>query len=181
MTRGWKELSSPFETLGLRAWADPDEIRAAYRALARQCHPDLIQDPEKKREAQAKMVRLNLAYEEALQLATPRQHAPYRQELPRTEAILLAEKMLSRGNPESALRQLMRAESKDAAWYYAQGKVLMRLAQYESAHQSFRQAIRLSPENNEYRTGALEAALAMKKENTVSGKVGKFFRSLRKK
>ena len=174
-------MSSPFETLGLRAWADPEEIRSAYRALVKQCHPDTVQDPEKKREAQERMIRLNLAYEEALRLATPRQHAPYRQELPKTEAILLAEKMLSRGNPENALRQLLRAESRDAAWYYAQGRILMRLAQYDSAHQSFREAVRLSPDNNEYRAGALDAAIALKKEKTVPGKVSKFFRNLRKK
>jgi len=174
-------LSSPFETLGLRAWADPDEIRAAYRTLARQCHPDMVQDPAQKRAAQDRMVQLNLAYEECLRLATPRQHAPYLQEIPRSEAILLAEKMLSRGSPEGALRQLLRTESRDAAWYYTQGKVLMRLAQYESAHQSFREAVRLSPDNNEYRAGALDAAVALKKENTVPGKVGKLFRNLRKR
>ena len=26
-------MSTPFEELGLRAWADPDEIRSAYRSL----------------------------------------------------------------------------------------------------------------------------------------------------
>ena len=174
-------MSSPFETLGLRACADPDEIRAAYRALVKQCHPDMVQDPEQKRTAQEQMVRLNLAYEEALRLAAPRQHAAYAQELSKAEAILLAEKMLSRGNPESALRQLLRAESRDAAWYYTQGKVLMRLAQYDTAHQSFREAVRLSPDNNEYRSGALEAAVALKKEKTIPGRVEKFFRGLKKK
>lgn len=174
-------MSSPFETLGLRAWADPDEIRSAYRTLVKQCHPDTVQDPEKKHEAQEQMIRLNLAYEEALRLSTPRQHAAYRQELPKTEAILLAEKMLNLGNPESALRQLLRAESKDDVWYYTQGRVLMQLAQYHSAHQSFREAVRLRPDNNEYRSGALEAALAMKKEKTLSGKVGKIFRNRKKK
>ncbi len=174
-------MSSPFETLGLRAWADPDEIRAAYRTLVKKCHPDMVQDPEKKRAAQEQMIRLNLAYEEALRLSTPRQHAAYRQELPKTEAILLAEKMLNLGNPESALRQLLRAETRDDVWYYTQGKVLMRLAQYSSAHQSFREAVRRCPENNEYRSGALDAAVAMKKEKTLSGKMERLFRGRRKK
>ena len=66
-------MSTPFEELGLRAWADPDEIRRAYRALVKQCHPDLIRDPVGKREAEQRMIRLNLAYEEALRLAMPRQ------------------------------------------------------------------------------------------------------------
>ncbi len=174
-------MSTPFEVLGLRAWADPDEIRAAYRALVKTCHPDMIQDPEKKARAQEQMVRLNLAYEEALRLASPRQHAPYRQQISGDDAVLLAEKMLSRGSPESALRQLMRAESKDAAWYYTQGRVLMAMEEYDSAHQSFREAVRRCPDNNEFRAGALDAALALKKEKTLPGRMRRILRDLKKK
>ena len=172
---------SPFEVLGLRAWADPDEIRAAYRARVKLCHPDMVRDPEKKKAALEELTRLNLAYEEALRLATPRQQAAYTQELPRGEAVILAEKMMARGKPESALRQLMRAESRDASWYYTQGKALMAMEQYHSAHQSFREAIRRSPDNNVYRAGALDAAMAEKREKTVPGRVHKFLRDLKRK
>ena len=69
-------MNNPFEVLGLKGWADQDEIRTAYRTLVKQCHPDMIQDPLLKEEAQARMVALNLAYEEALRLASPRPQAP---------------------------------------------------------------------------------------------------------
>jgi cytochrome c-type biogenesis protein CcmH/NrfG len=175
-------MNNPFEVLGLRGWAEPDEIRAAYRALVKQCHPDMIQDPQQKEEAQERMVALNLAYEEALRLATPRsQQAPAEPEFTAAETVLMAERALARGNPESALRQLLRAESRDASWYYVQGKILMQMEQYESAHQSFREAVLRSPENNEYRTGALEAALAMKKEKTLPGKARKLWKNLTRK
>ena len=55
-------MNNPFEVLGLKGLATPDEIRSAYRALARQCHPDIIQDPAEKEAAQMRMVALNLAY-----------------------------------------------------------------------------------------------------------------------
>ena len=67
-------MSTPFEELGLRAWADPDEIRAAYRAQVKKCHPDMVRDPAQKEAAQQRMIRLNLAYEEALRLASPRKN-----------------------------------------------------------------------------------------------------------
>ncbi len=174
-------MSTPFEVLGLRAWADPDEIRSAYRSLVKTCHPDMIQDPEKKRLAQEQMVKLNLAYEEALRLASPRQHAAYHQQISEDDAVVLAEKMLSRNNPESALRQLMRSETKNAAWFYAQGRVLMAMEEYESAHQSFRRAVSLCPDNNNYRSGALDAALAMKKEKTLPGRMRRVLRDLKKR
>ena len=59
--------------------------------------------------------------------------------------------------------QLGRAESRDDEWYYIQGLILMGMKQFGSAHQSFREAIRLQPDNNDYRAGALEAAVALKK------------------
>ena len=47
----------------------------------------------------------------------------------------------------------------------------MDLEQYESAHQSFREAVRRDPENIEYRRGALDAAVALKKSKTFSGRL----------
>ena len=74
-------MNNPFEVLGLKGWADQDEIRTAYRALVKQCHPDMIQDPEEKKQAQARMVQLNLAYEEALRMAVPKPRASATPEL----------------------------------------------------------------------------------------------------
>ena len=174
-------MVSPFEVLGLRAWADPEEIRAAYRSLVKQCHPDMIQDPEEKKAAQERMVQLNLAYEEALRLALPRQNPAYTREIAVSEAVQLANRMLRRNGPEAALRQLMRADKKDASWYYTQGKILMKMNKYESAHQSFREAVRLNPDNNDYHAGALEAAVALKKQSTLYGRIENFFSGIIKK
>ena len=169
-------MNNPFEVLGLKGWADPDEIRNAYRALVKRCHPDMIQDPVLKQEAQERMVALNLAYEEAIRLATPRAQASASEEIPTAAAVLMAERSLARNNPEGALRQLMKCEQRDGDWYYMQGKVLMALEQYESAHQSFREAVRRCPDNNVYRSGALAAAVAHRKEETLQGKVNKFIK-----
>ena len=174
-------MNNPFEVLGLKGWAEPDEIRTAYRTLVKQCHPDMIQDPRQKEEAQERMVRLNLAYEEALRLASPRGQTPAGPEVSIAEVVLMAERALARDNPESALRQLMRCDKRDGDWYYMQGKVLMAMEQYESAHQSFREAVRRSPENNVYRSGALAAVVAQREAETIHGKVKKVFKNIIRK
>ena len=174
-------MNNPFEVLGLKGWADQDEIRTAYRTLVKQCHPDMIQDPQLKEEAQVRMVRLNLAYEEALRLASPRPQAPTGPQPSVAEAILMAERALAKDNPETALRQLLRCEKRDGDWFYMQGKVLMAMEQYESAHQSFREAVRRSPDNNVYRSGALAAVVAQRESETIHGKVKKVFRNILKK
>lgn len=167
-------MNNPFEVLGLKGWATPDEIRVAYRTLVKQCHPDMVPDPAEKEAAQRRMVALNLAYEEALRLASPRpQGAPssVTSEVSCEEAVLLARRSMARGNPEGALRSLSRSETKDAEWYFMQGQVLMAMEEYESAHQSYREAVRRNPDNREYRAGALEAAVTCRKAKHLPFKV----------
>ena len=166
-------MNNPFEVLGLKGWADQDEIRTAYRALVKQCHPDMIQDPVLKQEAQERMVRLNLAYEEAIRLATPKSQPSASEELSPAAAVLMAERALARDNPEVALRQLLKCDHRDGDWYYMQGRVLMAMEQYDSAHQSFREAVRLCPDNNVYRSGALAAVVAQREAESFHGKVKK--------
>lgn len=163
---------NPWAVLGLDATADADDVRAAYRQLVKSCHPDKFQDPAERQAAQQRMIELNQAYEEALRLTEPRkQTATYNRELNQTDALTIAGKMLRRGNPASALRQLMRCPDRGGAWYAMQGHVLMALDQYESAHQSYREAVRREPNNIEYRRGALDAAVALKRSRTLIGRL----------
>ncbi|MCL1854574.1 MAG: DnaJ domain-containing protein [Clostridia bacterium] len=150
-----------FDVLGLNPHADAQEIRAAYRQKVKDCHPDQYQDAAEQTAAQERLVELNLAYEEALKVAF-RHHVGFHY-ISQEEAKHFAVRLMDQGSLESALRQLNRASSRDDGWYYLQGHILMGLRQYENAHQSFREAVRREPENRRYREGALDAALAMKK------------------
>ena len=158
-----------FEALGLKPDADEQQVRAAYRRLVKTCHPDQFLDANEQREAQEKLIRLNLAYEEALKQAS--RHRVGFNLISQEEAKHFAQRLVDQGNLESALRQLGRADAKDADWYYIQGNILMGLRQYETAHQSYREAVRRDSENRKYREGALDAALAMKKHRPLSRKV----------
>jgi len=156
------EQVNAFELLGLSADADEQQIRKAYHAKVKGCHPDQFADGEKQQQAQAALVQLNLAYEEALRRAAAVKPTVY-QRVPVEQAKNAASRLLSQDRFESALLQLGRAETRDDEWYYIQGQILMGMKQFGSAHQSFREAVRLQPENNDYRRGALEAAVAVKK------------------
>ena len=174
---------NPFEVLGLNAGANADDVRNAYRQLVKTCHPDKFLDADERKAAQEKMIALNLAYEEALKLTASRRSAAtnYNRELSVVEALTLADQMLRRGSPESALRQLMRTKNRTGAWFAMQGHVLMALEQYESAHQSYREAVRREPNNNHFRTGALEAAVALKKSRTLLGRIKRLLKRLKRK
>lgn len=169
--------------LGLSAGASVDDVRSAYRQLVKRHHPDKYQDAKEREAAQAKMIELNLAYEEALRLSANRHSVAesYRRELTAEEAIALAEKMLRRNSPESALRQLSRAAEHTSDWFAMQGHVLMMLEQYESAHQAYREAVRREPNNNVFRQGALNAAMALKRSRTFMGRIRRCIRSFLRK
>ena len=152
-----------FEILGLTAEADEQQLRRAYHERVKACHPDQFSDAAAQQKAQAELVRLNLAYEEAQRLLTQRPQAMVYHKVPVEQAKQVAKRLLEQERYESALLQLSRAETKDAEWYYIQGQLLMGMRQYGTAHQSFREAVRLQPENLEYRRGALDAAVAVKK------------------
>jgi len=64
--RGW----SLYELLQVSPRAEPDVIHAAYRALARSCHPDINRDPN----AAGLMRQLNAAYDV---LSDPERRAQY--------------------------------------------------------------------------------------------------------
>lgn len=152
-----------FEVLGLSQNADQAQVRAAYRSSVKRCHPDQFMDPTEQDRAQEQLIRLNLAYEEALRITTQRQVGYNVVCL--DDAKRMAQKLMNQGRYETALRQLTRADCKDAEWFFIQGDILMALKQYASAHQSYREAVRREPDNLTFRRGAFEAAKAVKKHN----------------
>lgn len=52
----------PHEVLGVRRGAGPDEIRAAYRTLAKKHHPD-VAPPDQRPAAEQRMRRIQQAYD----------------------------------------------------------------------------------------------------------------------
>jgi molecular chaperone DnaJ len=56
-------------TLGLSGLADRQDVKRAYRKLARQLHPDLNRapDPVRKRQNEQRLASVNSAYRELMQ------------------------------------------------------------------------------------------------------------------
>ncbi len=156
-------MQDVFDILGIKPTDDKERIRTAYHKQVKKCHPDKFSDEVRQKNAQDRLIELNLAYEQAIKLVS-RKDTNYHN-VPAIKAKKFALNLLEGGEAESALRQLQRADSKDDEWYYIEGKIMMSLRQYEAAHRSFREAVRRSPDNMDFRAAALEAALAVKKRN----------------
>ncbi len=59
-------MNDPFRTLGVPSTATEEEIKSAYRSLAKKYHPDL--NPEDPQGAERKMKEINEAYAEAMRI-----------------------------------------------------------------------------------------------------------------
>ncbi len=161
-----------YEVLGLRDGADRQEVHRAYRALVKTCHPDLFEDPQQRKAAQDRLIELNHAYEVAYKKAGEQPTGGVFRIVPLDQALDVARRLLEQNRFETALMQLGRAEFKDHRWFYIEGRIMMGMKQYATAHQAFREAIRLCPEDNrEYRSWALDAALEIKKHQKIAYRV----------
>ncbi|MBR5232441.1 MAG: DnaJ domain-containing protein [Clostridia bacterium] len=152
-----------FEVLGLNFNADQAQVHAAYRNHVKRCHPDRFHNKEEQDAAQEQLIRLNLAYEEALRITTQRQVGFHTVSL--ADSKRLAQNLYDQKRYENALRQLARADVKDAEWFYIQGNILMELKQFATAHDSYREAVRRDPDNLTFRRGAFNAAVAVREHN----------------
>lgn len=172
-------MQTAFERLGIAPNSGESDIRAAYHKLVKTCHPDSFSDPEKQKKGQEELISINLAFEQAMKIAGSR--STVAATLPCEQAKNWARKLLERKQYELALLQLSKSESKDAEWYALQGETLTGLKQYTSAHQAFRAAVRLAPDNLEFRRSALEAEMKLKKAASLPGKALHQIKSLLKK
>ncbi len=169
-------MNNAYKLLNIPINASSDEIREAYRKKVKQCHPDKFQSPEQQKWAQAELIRLNLAYEEALHICNENNSGFGL--LSQKDAIAFANKLVKSSNYEGALRQLSRSEARDGEWYNVQGNIFMGMKEYETAHNSFRDAVKIDPNNNTYRRNALGAALAIKKQNEVPYKIARWVKNI---
>lgn len=171
------QTARAFELLGIAPTNDKEAVRKAYHVLVKKYHPDRFRTDSEQDAAQKKLIELNLAYELAVRHAEKRVVAVF-QTMPLEQSKAQAKRMLEQNEPESALRQLARAETKDDEWYHIEGLVMMRLKQFGAAHQSFREAVRRSPDNMEYRRSALEAALAIKRHRSIGARAAEWAQGL---
>ena len=144
-------MPSAFELLGLAPDADEAAIRSAYHRLVKTCHPDSFLDAAAQQAGQEKLIGINLAVAVWALFDGLEQAKGW------------ARKLLERRQYELALLQLSKAESKDAEWYALQGETLGGLRQYLSSYQAWRAAVRMEPGSLEFRRGALDAEMRLKR------------------
>ena len=143
---------SPHEILGVSPMATREEIRAAYRKLARRWHPDRFMEGPERDWANDKMARINEAYHTCLE-GNPLSGGSVDERHRLTEI----EHMIDAGEYERARRTLMTLTTRQAEWNYLFGWVLMQLKETSKALIYLEVATHQDPASAKY-AGAYERA-----------------------
>ncbi len=139
-------MKNPYEVLGISPNATDDEVKTAYRQLARKYHPDNYADNPLSDLAQEKMKEINEAYDTIIRErqsgSTHSGSGSYGdiRNLIMQRRYTQAEELLD-GIPSA---------SRTAEWFYLKGMVLHQKGWLEEADRHFRQAAAMEPSNMEY-------------------------------
>lgn len=143
---------NPYKVLDLPATASKDQIRSAYRALARRWHPDRFMEGPERDWANEKMAEINAAYHACLNSSAA---AGDPQEEGKTLGRI--EEMIRNGHYQSARKMLMDVRTRCAEWNYLFGALLFKLCENEKALIYLGVAARQQPENRKYARAFREA------------------------
>lgn len=150
-------MNDPYSVLGLKKGATEEEVRHAYRQMARRWHPDRFPAGPERMWAEDKMAEINQAHREIVSGEAGRLSSAHASSASESEQLQDVRKLMDLGQNSAARQALMRMESRSAEWNYLFGAVLMRLAEYEKSVLYFGIAMRQRPENAQYRAAFASA------------------------
>ena len=143
-------MKDPYKTLGVSPSADDDEIKKAYRELAKKYHPDNYANTEFSDLANEKMQDINEAYDEILRRRATgdaggeNTYSAGETRFPRIRELIAA------GRFQEAEILLDQEQIRPAEWYYLKGLCAMSRRNYNDASAHFGRAYRMEPNNGEY-------------------------------
>lgn len=168
-------MRDPYEVLGVPRDASDEEVKRAYRRLAKQYHPDRNPGDEK---AAAKMQEINAAYEQikdpSKAQSSPGGGAygnpygspfgggygnPFGGGYSRTDAAgqgstdtyqQAAQNYIRFGQFRQALNALENSKTRNASWYYLSAIAHQNLGDQITALEHMRKAVSMDPENLQY-------------------------------
>ncbi|WP_040212230.1 J domain-containing protein [Clostridium polynesiense] len=142
-------MRNPYEVLGIKETASKEEIRSAYRDLAKKYHPDQYGDNPLRDLAEEKMRELNEAYD-----ALMKQKETYTSRNSYEGSSNLSYEEIRRdiqsGRYSAAEQKLNNISSRDAEWNFLMGMVHMNKGWNDSAYNYLSTAYSMNPNNLEY-------------------------------
>ena len=155
-------MRDPYTVLGVSSNASDQEIKKAYRELARKYHPDNYVDNPLADLAEEKMKEINEAYE-AIQKqrsggggyqsgsASGGYQGGYQQQSGGSPTYARVRGLINMGDLNTADRLLDEMPQRGGEWYFLRGSIAYRRGWLDEAMQNYSLAVQMEPNNMEYR------------------------------
>ena len=158
-------MRDPYEVLGVSPDAGDEEIKRAYRDLARKYHPDNYQNNPLADLAEEKMKEINQAYDAITKGRTGGSGggytsqsysyggSAYQQQRQSAGGNVFAQvrQAVNRNDLDGAEQLLQGVPSRNGEWYFLMGSIAYRRGWLDEARQNYQIAVRMDPNNMEYR------------------------------
>lgn len=145
-------MNTPEEILGTSHAPCTDEVRRAYRALARRWHPDRFAPGPERDWASERMCEINAAYKALIADARGREGS-------QGETLETARRLISGGSFDEARRLMMSMPTRTAEWNYLFGSLLTGLHEFKKALIYFTVAAHQQPNSEKYAGAVRQAQL----------------------
>ena len=146
----------PYKVLGVSPDASTDDVKRAYRDLARKYHPDNYVNNPLADLAEAKMKEINEAYDMIVnrQSSSSGYGTNYsgQQRQSGTGIYGQIRAAINAGNLALAEQLLRNSAIRDAEWYFLMGNIHHRKGWYDEAKRFYMQAYQMDPGNLEYQS-----------------------------
>lgn len=159
-------MNDPYQVLGVSETATDEEIKKAYRELARKYHPDNYHDNPLADLAQEKMKEINAAYEQITKMRGAGHggstggyqggyqsggYAQYGQSASGSSVLQQVRIAIQTGNISRAEALLANYSDHNAEWNFLRGAVCYRRGWLDEAKRYYQTACQMDPSNPEYR------------------------------
>lgn len=185
-------MTDPYQVLGVSPSATDEQIKNAYRELARKYHPDNYVNNPLADLAQEKMKEINEAYDQ-IQRQRKQQQQSYSGQASENRGYSNAgysrQSYSGQGRSQFAdIRQLLNSnrlseaeellegipqQRRDAEWYYLRGRVFYVHGWLDQAYSYYTRAVQMNPGNAEYQT-ALNQLMWQRNTGRPSGGYGDY-------
>ncbi len=147
-------MKDPYAVLGINRNATDDEVKSAYREMAKKYHPDNYENNPLSDLAEEKMREINEAYDSIMASRRSGKKTGSQGNFNTANSNFPdVRSLISSGRLEEAQEILdgVPPEKRDAEWYFLNGTVLYRRGWFDAAFTSLNTACGMDPTNEEYR------------------------------